>query len=193
LSDALLFAHTRLNSNTARTLETSSFLYALIELLSEKGLLTIDELDARKDAVADRLKEQYRSRGMGVVTQDPESDKYSFQTTVELDCPSKIPFCRASCCRLPFALSRQDISERVVQWDFSRPYMIAQGDSNYCTHIDRGSSCCTIREQRPLPCRAYDCRNDKRIWIDFENNIVNPEILRETWPDPIEEGPGETG
>jgi hypothetical protein len=26
-------------------------------------------------------------------------------------------------------------------------------------------------------CRSYDCRTDKRIWIDFENRIPAP------WPD----------
>jgi hypothetical protein len=25
-------------------------------------------------------------------------------------------------------------------------------------------------------CRAYDCRNDKRIWADFERKIVSPEL-----------------
>jgi len=187
LSEALLFAHSRLNSNTFRTLESSSFLYALIELLDQKGLLTIEELDARKAAVAERLKRQYREQGMGVVTQDPEIDKYTFTATVEIDCASKIPFCRASCCRLPFALSRQDLRERVVHWDFSRPYMIEQGPGNYCAHLSRENSCCTIRDQRPVPCRGYDCREDQRIWVDFENNIVNPDILRDDWPAPIEE------
>jgi len=188
LSDALLFAHSRINSNVFRTLESSSFLYALVELLNEKGLLTIEELDTRKALVAERLKQQYRQRGMGVVTQDPEIDKYAFEATVEIDCASKIPYCRASCCRLPFALSKQDLSERIVHWDISRPYMIEQGPANYCCHLNRESSCCTIRDHRPVPCRGYDCRADERIWVDFENNIVNPDILRDNWPDPVEEG-----
>ena len=42
-----LYTHSRLNANTSRTLEAMSFLYALIELLEEKGLITIAELDAR--------------------------------------------------------------------------------------------------------------------------------------------------
>jgi Fe-S-cluster containining protein len=49
----LLYDHSRLNTNTVKTLETASFLYALIELMSEKGLIGIDELDARKRIVGE--------------------------------------------------------------------------------------------------------------------------------------------
>lgn len=191
LSEALLFAHSRLNSNTSRTLESSAFLYALIELLQERGIISLEELDARKLAVEERLTRQYRDRGYGVVVQDPESDKYAFEGAAEIDCPSKVAYCRASCCRLPFALSKQDIREKIVQWDFSRPYMIAHGPGNYCVHIDGESKRCNIRDQRPAPCRGYDCRKDARIWIDFEHNIVNPDILREDWPAPSQNGNGD--
>jgi Fe-S-cluster containining protein len=187
VSDALLFAHGRLNANAGRTLEASAFLYALIELLNEKGLISIEELDARKAKVAERLTTQYRELGQGVVVQDPETDKYSFEASPVIDCASKVAFCRASCCRLPFALSKQDISERLVQWDFSRPYLIAQGPNNYCVHLDAETKCCSIREHRPVPCRGYDCRKDERIWVDFENNKINPDILREKWPEPVEQ------
>ncbi len=44
----LLYTHTRINDNTKKTLEAASFLYALIELLHEKGLISIEELDERK-------------------------------------------------------------------------------------------------------------------------------------------------
>lgn len=63
-----------------------------------------------------------------------------------------------------------------------RPYLIAQGKDGYCTHFEHGSCSCTVRENRPVPCRGYDCRNDKRIWLDFENKIPNPNIERADWP-----------
>ena len=75
-----------------------------------------------------------------------------------------------------FALSRQDLEEGVVRWNLSQPYLIAQGQEGYCTHLKQGSCQCTIYHNRPLPCRAYDCRNDTRIWVDFENKIVNPDL-----------------
>jgi hypothetical protein len=46
--DGLLYTHTRLNANQRKTLEAASFLYALVELLSERGPITIDKLDTRK-------------------------------------------------------------------------------------------------------------------------------------------------
>jgi len=55
ITRGLLYTHTRINANTTRTLEASSFLYALIELLSEKDILSIEELDERKKQVAHRL------------------------------------------------------------------------------------------------------------------------------------------
>ena len=65
VTDGLLYSHTRLNANQRKTLEASSFLYALVELLSERGLITIDELDERQAAVAQRLTEQLRREGSG--------------------------------------------------------------------------------------------------------------------------------
>ncbi len=47
VAEGLLYTHGRLNSNTSKTLEAASFLYALVELLNEKGVLTIEELDER--------------------------------------------------------------------------------------------------------------------------------------------------
>jgi hypothetical protein len=52
--------------------------------------------------------------------------------------------------------------------------------------LDRGACKCLVRTNRPLPCRAYDCRKDKNIWLDFEKQIINPEILRPGWPTPTD-------
>jgi hypothetical protein len=35
---------------------------------------------------------------------------------------------------------------------------------------------CSIHKNRPVPCRACDCRQDKRIWINFEEQIVSPDF-----------------
>jgi hypothetical protein len=35
---------------------------------------------------------------------------------------------------------------------------------------------CTVHQNRPVPCRAYDCRKDHRIWSDFDQRIVSPEL-----------------
>lgn len=79
LVEGLRYVHHQLGANTGKALETASFLYALIELLMKKGLLTEQELNAQKVEVAKRLVEKFRERGMGAVFQDPEHDKYTLR------------------------------------------------------------------------------------------------------------------
>jgi hypothetical protein len=115
ICQGLLYTHTRINENTKKILESSSFLYALIELLNEKGLLRIEELDERKRTVAERLVEKFTQSGLGLMYQDPELDKYTFEHTTKVDCARRVHICKAVCCKLPFALSRQDVDEGVVR------------------------------------------------------------------------------
>jgi Fe-S-cluster containining protein len=176
VANGLRYTHSRANSNTAKLLEISSFAYAAIELLAEKGLIDIEDLDRKKKEIADRLVEKFRQEGIGAAYQDPEYDKYSYEGSVKIDCENRIPLCKAACCRLRFALSHQDVDEGMVQWDFAHPYFIAHDEDGYCHHLDRGCMGCTIHKNRPVPCRAYDCRHDSRIWSDFEQRIVSPDL-----------------
>jgi Fe-S-cluster containining protein len=54
--------------------------------------------------------------------------------------------------------------------------MIHQDDQGYCNHLERATCRCTVYHQRPLPCRTFDCRHDQRIWVDFENRVINPDL-----------------
>jgi Fe-S-cluster containining protein len=176
LVGGLLYSHHRANSNTSRVLEFAAFLYALIEILQEQGLVAIEELDARKAIVAERLERRFRDKGMGVHLQEPELDKYTVRGSVQIDCENRLHLCKAACCRMWFPLSQQDVEEGVVRWDLRQPYIIAQDAQGYCQHLDRGACHCSIYAQRPLPCRVFDCRKDKRIWLDFENKEINPNL-----------------
>jgi Fe-S-cluster containining protein len=184
LARGLEYTHVRANSNTGKLLEVASFAYSMIELLAEKGIVSIDEVDKRKSVVAERLGVKFREAGMGVVRSEPELDKYALEDTVEeIDCENRIEVCKAACCRLQFALSRQDVEEGIVEWEFSRPYLIKRAPDGYCTHLDRESGCrCGVYKHRPVPCRAYDCREDDRIWADFERRIPSPK-LKELFPE----------
>lgn len=190
VADGLFYTHVRLSQNTNKALENSAFLYGLIEILGEKGIITTDELDQRKKRVAERLIAQWKAKGLGVMLQEVEEDKYTFEGEAKIDCENRTHLCKAACCRLRFALSKQDIEEGIIKWDLGHPYMIAHGKDGYCTHIDHGTCRCTVRESRPLPCRGYDCRQDKRIWVDFENKVINPNLSRGDWPQC--EAPAET-
>lgn len=179
-----LYSHTRASRNTGKALEVASFCYALIELLDEKGIITLDELDERKKVVAGRLVKKFAEKGMGALYQDPEHDKYTFDKKVDIDCQSRVHICKAACCRIfSFALSRQDIEEGVIKWNLGRPYLIAKDEEGYCKHLDRSSYQCTVREHRPVPCRAFDCRKENRIWLDYEKRIINQKI----WDSPNQE------
>ena len=85
----VLFAGVR-NHEVNEGFFVTSFLYALIELLTEKGLLTVEELDERKRVVGERLAAQFKEKQMGAVLQDPEYDKYEFEDGAEIDCESRV-------------------------------------------------------------------------------------------------------
>lgn len=174
----LRYSHIRINANTHKALETSSFLYALIEILNEKELLTIAELDERKKQVAERLVQKFVETGIGLMYQDPEYDKYTFEHEAHVDCLNRLPICKAICCKFPFALSKQDVQEGIIRWEFSKPYLIAHSEDGYCVHLDRETCQCTVRDQRPVPCRGFDCRDNEKwqVWQDYEQNIIDENI-----------------
>jgi len=186
VAEGFRYAHFRADANTGKLLEVASFLYAAIDLLNQKGLLDIAELDEHKKRAAANLVEKFSERGMGVVYQKPEYDKYQFAGQVEIDCESRVHICHAACCKMRFALSKQDVEEGIVRWDFSVPYLIARDPDGYCQHLHREKKSCTIHPHRPVPCRAFDCRKDRRIWLDFENMVVNPQIDTPDWPGGLE-------
>jgi len=119
--------------------------------------------------------------GEYVWIQTPGCDKYAFPDGVRIDCESRLHLCKAACCALVFPLSEQDIEEGVVRWDPESPYLNARREDGYCQHLAESRQC-SIYSQRPVPCRAFDCRNDRRIWLDFERRIVNPALLEAEGP-----------
>jgi Fe-S-cluster containining protein len=137
----------------------------------------MDELDRARRAVENRLTEATEAAGMGVQIAD-EPDKYALPTAdvVQIDCESRYELCRAACCKLRFALTEQDIHEGVVRWELSAPYLNRQRGDGMCVHANPETHRCDIYAQRPGVCRRYDCRQDKRIWLDFEARQINPEL-----------------
>lgn len=176
IAEGLMYAHSRANANTSKVLEVASFSYALIELLMERGLISVEELDERKKQVGQRLVEKFTEKGMGVAVTEDDEDKYSYAGGVQIDCENRLHLCRGACCRLSFALTVQDLEEGKVKWSFGRPYMIRHDEDGYCHHVERETKRCGIYENRPVICRAYDCRKDKRIWADFENKVTSPDL-----------------
>jgi Fe-S-cluster containining protein len=179
----LLYAHHRANANTAALHETSSTLDAVVELLVDEGILDPDRLDRARTRTAPKRERQFHERGMAVAMQDFDESKYAFEAGTAIDCDARMHLCGGACCKLPVALSKEDVEEGVLRWELGRPYLLLHDDDHHCHHFDRATRRCGAYAERPIPCRAYDCRHDDRIWLDFEAGVVNPAIHEPGWPE----------
>lgn len=100
-------------------------------------------------------------------------DKYAVPSS-DIDCAARIPLCGARCCTFDVTLSAQDVAERTLPFDIHEPYALPRDPSTKrCVCMDAAGAC-TVYEHRPGTCRAYDCRADPRVWIDFEARIPAP-------------------
>jgi Fe-S-cluster containining protein len=178
----LVYAHNRANANTGEVHRAAATVEAIVDLLVERGLVDRAALESRRREASERLRREYIDRGMAVASQDFRVSKYEFEGGARIDCENRIQFCKAACCKLPVALSTEDVREGVIRWDPGQPYVLAHAQDGYCVHMDRGTLRCKVYEQRPIPCRGYDCRQDRRIWLNFERKIPNPRLDDADWP-----------
>ena len=153
--------------------DVMSRLFAVIEELVATGQLDLRSFDERRLRL--REKEETRLQQRAHVQVADPVDKYKLEDLPQIDCQSRLHLCKARCCKLTFPLSFQDLDEHIVQWDYSNPYQIRKKPDGYCVHNESGSGHCCVYENRPAICRTYDCRNDKRIWLDFDQGIPAPE------------------
>lgn len=99
------------------------------------------------------------------------ADKHPVESPADLDCLALAPICKMRCCRqLDIELSEQDLADG-LRWQLEAPYLLARDDKG-CVYL--GAAGCGCYERRPGTCRSYDCREDSRIWLDFENKIPAP-------------------
>jgi len=99
-------------------------------------------------------------------------DKYGVASP-DIDCAARIPLCGAKCCTFEVTLSAQDVAERALPFDILEPYKLPKAPDGQCA-CRAADGACTVYEHRPGACRAYDCRNDPRVWIDFDARIPAP-------------------
>lgn len=170
LPNALRFVHLMEAQTKARVAELATSLNALIETLIGDGQLPLERYQERRRLTIVRENERVSREASIAITNVP--DKYALADLPEIDCEARLHLCRGRCCTFGFALSVQDLDERVVRWDYGRPYTIARREDGYCVHNDDGA--CSIYPHRPAVCRTYDCREDRRIWLDFDKRIPAP-------------------
>jgi hypothetical protein len=184
--EGFLYSYRQLDTNAVKVYEASADLYSLIELLVAKGIIGAEELDERKKAVKKHLQDSFKKAGIGVRVQGTEVDKYSLQEQSSTDCAQRLHICSAACCTLTYPLSVQDINEG-IRWSLGKPFMNARGSDGYCVHLRRDTLQCSIYEHRPSVCRQYDCHKDRRVWLDFDKLIINPNPFEEANPPQTEE------
>jgi hypothetical protein len=170
LEEALRFLNHNALAGRLERADVTATLTALVETLVAHGVLPPAEYERRRqralDAQTQLLEDQPEVRFGAAV------DKYGLEDLPDIDCASIIPVCKARCCTLTVYCSAQDLDERVVQWDYSRPYRIRKREDDYCVHSEPETKRCGIYDKRPAICRTYDCRDDKRIWVDFDKRIL---------------------
>ena len=166
-----LFAHAVLSEQANRADQNEAIIRGLVELLVQNKVVGADELREAVDAVRTQT-------GVGIVIRvDDEGPDDAFKP---VDCETRLPICKAVCCRLRFPLSVEEVESGAMRWDLGRPYFNRQGEDGYCHQCDGETHACGVYEARPAPCREYSCKGDTRIWKDFDAMVLNEEWIAET-------------
>lgn len=118
--------------------------------------------------------EKMIDKGLAAIYGDEDEDI----PDANVNCRQCLTTCKAKCCTLIFALTREEVEQGIAEYNQQRPYFIARDKDGYCPHLDRQNLTCSIWHDRPLRCRRYDCGGDENIW---PNGI--PALLKSAFPD----------
>ncbi len=155
-------------------LQLAAHVVALQEHLAERGAVDPEAVTAAVPALVEEIRlADHRSGRLRVELADGIPDKYA-TISPDIPCLDLLPLCKARCCTFYFCLSSEDLEEGVVRWDLGQPYRNARHPNGACLHLEPDSFGCQVYEHRPAPCRAFDCRGDRRIWTDYEQRIPAP-------------------
>ena len=180
-----LYAQAVASGQMDRANQTEAAVYGLIDLLIQKGALSEAEVTAAIAQTRDDMRAAGRHASLEVIVRD--DNPAPAVSAEEIDCAARIPFCKASCCKMRWPLTLEEVESGPVSWDLGRPFFNRHAAHGYCHRFAPESHGCTVYGQRPQPCRQYSCRDDDRIWLDFDNMVPNAE-----WIDGAEErGPVE--
>jgi Fe-S-cluster containining protein len=170
LERALRFLNNVVTQMRSELLQLGAQVVTLTRKLEERGAVVESEVLAALPDVVDEVRiSDELAPPLRVDLADAAGDKHDVESP-PIPCAELIPICKARCCSLTFRLSTQDLEEGVVRWDYGRPYWNRRRADGYCVHNQAGGAC-EVYEHRPRTCRTYDCRDDRRIWKDYENRI----------------------
>jgi Fe-S-cluster containining protein len=180
MDEGLRFMHEIGGELRREIFETEMSIFALIDEILSSGLVDHGRLNARWMEERAELMQNTREHRRVRIHENP--DKYAITELPDIDCEARMHLCKGRCCTFTFPLSNQDLDERIVKYNYRRPYLIRQGPGpdgqKYCVHNHPETHGCTVYDHRPAVCRTYSCKNDTRVWKDFEARIPNDE----DWP-----------
>jgi hypothetical protein len=184
---ASFFSQASLERHGRETRKIEAYVAAMLDLLFEHGVLKPEELgdkvrakqaEEAEQAAAERAKNDSMKDWPSIVIREDKPDAPEAPEE-PVDCDARMHICHAVCCQLRFPLSSDEIEKGKVKWDLGHPYVIRHSEEGFCVHNDRASGRCGVYDDRPRVCSRYTCRNDDRIWKDFDNMILNDEFLQE--------------
>jgi Fe-S-cluster containining protein len=164
--------------------QLATFVFAGLELMIAKGVITRDEMRVTREAVAEKLDATHwtRTHGLQMTYLEPGKSKYEMKGSL-VDCDARMHLCKGVCCYMDHPLQLEDIVEGVVKWDHEKPYWIRHHADGRCVHVDGGGRC-DVFEQRPKVCRTYTCEDDARVWIDFAGRVPNTASIEKIFAKP---------
>jgi hypothetical protein len=156
----------RMEMQTKLALErVEALVTAAIRVLQRAELVTEQAVLAEADDQLIAVKRAHENDAR--IYLGPDVDKTKVESPT-IDCASLMHLCKARCCRLSVALDFQDLDDG-LRWEYKRPYELRRRrEDGYCVYSQPGTYRCDVYTKRPAICRTYDCRNDKRVWEDFE-------------------------
>jgi hypothetical protein len=168
LGAELARVHALLDQQAQDLAELSAAVALLVDVLVARG-----DLGAGHPALIERVRSRARRAEKRTVRLGIYADKYAVMNP-DIDCASLVHLCRARCCTFSVQLTRQDLDEGGVAWEIDDPYLLRHDRDGYCAHFARATGGCTTYERRPGACRTYDCRQDPRVWVDYDQRIPAP-------------------
>lgn len=145
--------------------DLESVVYALLGQMAGQGAVDVDVLGRAAEQLLDDVRTDHPQSIAPELR--PANDALT-APSVRINCAERLAYCRGACCSLDFTLNEAEVESGNIKWDLTRPYHIRRDQDNYCCHNSAEDSSCSIYDQRPGVCRAYDCSSDERIWLDFE-------------------------
>ncbi len=174
LERALRFLNNVVTQMRSELLQLGAQVVTLTRKLEERGGVDPAEvMAALPAAVSEVRKNDESSPPLRVELRETLVDKHEIESP-PVPCAELMHLCKARCCRLTFALNTEDLDDRALRWDYGKPYWNLRRADGYCVHNQPDTHHCGVYQDRPIPCRIFDCRKDKRIWSDFDQRIPAP-------------------